>query len=254
MQQPVETIDGWYCFHLFWKVNWPGFRAQKKEVQQQQFGEFKKFLQEFDQNEQAEQGSWYLFDVSGHKADLGLILFRETLAQLNEIEDRLAKLPLFAFLTETDSFVSVGEAGTYSGKPRSERGWSYVNKHIKPKLPKKPYVSFYPMSKLRIPGANWYELPYEERQKHMKQHGLIGRRYAGKIWQYITGAIGFDDYEWGVTLFADDPIVFKKIISEMRYAQASSLYGEFPYFLVGTYLDQPKLEHLFLDDWKKSFK
>ena len=104
------------------------------------------------------------------------------------------------------------------------------------------------MSKLRIPDANWYTLPYAKRRDLMRIHGKIGRQYAGKIQQYITGSIGLDNYEWAVTLFADTPLTFKKIMTEMRYSEASSIYGEFGYFIVGIYLNYSKLKDLFLNN------
>ncbi|MDF7641701.1 heme-dependent peroxidase [Bifidobacterium sp. ESL0784] len=252
MQEPVATLDGWYCLDLWWKMDWPSFQKQSPEAQRSEVAQFKQMLGEFGANEKAGKGSWYLFDVSGTKGDLGLILYRETLDELNEIENRLAKLPLSEFLTRAGSFVSIGESGTYSGKPKSERGWGYVERAVKPKLPKKPYVCFYPMSKTRDPGANWYTLPFEQRQAYMKDHGMIGRSFGGRVLPFITGAMGLDDHEWGVLLLADDPLVFKKIIEAMRYAEASAVYGDFPYFVSGTYLPVEDLDHFFLDGWEVS--
>lgn len=252
MQEPVATLDGWYCLDLWWKMDWPSFQKQDAEAQRREVDQFKQMLAQFETNEEAGKGSWYLFDVSGHKGDLGLILYRETLDELNEIENRLAKLPLSAFMTKAGSFVSIGESGTYSGKPKTERGWGYVSRAVKPKLPKKPYVCFYPMSKTRIPDANWYTLPFEQRQAYMKDHGKIGRSFGGRVLPFITGAMGLDDHEWGVLLLADDPLVFKKIIEAMRYAEASAVYGDFPYFITGTYLPAEDLDHFFLDGWEVS--
>lgn len=247
MEKPVETLEGWYCLHLFWQIDWGSWTQQSQDTQQQQVQQFEAFLKALTVFEQEHQGSHYLFNVSGHKADLGLMVLRETLDELNELETNLDKLPLFFNLYKANSFVSVTEVGTYTGKPTSEKGWAYVEAHLKPELPKEPYICFYPMSKLRLPDANWYTLTYEQRQQYMHEHGVVGRTYAGKIWQFITGAIGLDDYEWGVTLFAQEPLMFKKVIAEMRYYEASSVYGEFPYFIVGTYLDQAKLQNLFLN-------
>lgn len=248
MEKPVETLEGWYSLHLFWQIHWGEWRQLSAEQQRQYFNEFTAFLDEAQKVEADKKGSHYIFNVSGHKADLGLMILRATLDDLNEVENQLAKLPLFDYTTKVKSFVSITEVGTYTGKPKTDKGWAYVNAHLYPILPKKPYICFYPMSKYRMPGANWYTLPYEQRQKYMHEHGDVGRTYAGKIWQFITGAIGLDDDEWGVTLFSEDPLEFKKIIAEMRYYEASSVYGEFPYFIVGTYLDQDKLAHLFLSD------
>jgi peroxiredoxin len=96
-----------------------------------------------------------------------------------------------------------------------------------------PWVCFYPMSKKRETGQNWYSLGLEERSRLMWEHGLSGRRYAGRILQIVTGAIGLDAWEWGVTLFGRDPLDFKKIVSDLRFDEASAKYGEFGEFFVG---------------------
>jgi chlorite dismutase len=113
--------------------------------------------------------------------------------------------------------------------------------HIKRRLypqpsPDMPYVCFYPMSKRREPGQNWYALPLDERSRLMQAHGLTGRKYAGRIQQVITGAIGLDAWEWGVTLFARDPLDFKRLVTEMRFDEVSARYAEFGDFYVGKIL------------------
>ena len=99
--------------------------------------------------------------------------------------------------------------------------------------PKHRYLSFYPMDRRRGEAKNWYTLPIEERARQMNEHGLVGRRYAGEVRQIITGSIGFDDWEWGVDLFADDPLVFKKLIYEMRFDEVSAVYALFGQFYLG---------------------
>jgi chlorite dismutase len=96
-----------------------------------------------------------------------------------------------------------------------------------------PYVCFYPMNKRRKVGQNWYTLPLGERARLMQEHGTTGRAYAGKVSQIISGSVGFDDWEWAVTLFAGDPIRFKELVTEMRYDEVTSIYGEFGSFWVG---------------------
>jgi len=102
-----------------------------------------------------------------------------------------------------------------------------------PKIPPRRYLCFYPMNRKRGEMENWYQAPMTERQRMMREHGLIGRRYAGQVTQIISGSIGFDDWEWGVDLFADDPLVFKKLVYEMRFDEASAVYGLFGSFYVG---------------------
>ena len=102
-----------------------------------------------------------------------------------------------------------------------------------PPMPEGRYVCFYPMDRKRGEVKNWYTLPIEERQRQMDLHGKIGRRYAGKVQQIISGSIGFDDWEWGVDLFADDPVIFKKLIYEMRFDEVSGVFSNFGAFYVG---------------------
>ncbi len=110
-----------------------------------------------------------------------------------------------------------------------------------PKIPDSRYLCFYPMDRKRGEDKNWYTLPIEERQRQMEEHGMVGRRYAGKVQQIITGSIGFDDWEWGVDLFAPDPLVFKKLIYEMRFDEVSAVYALFGQFFVGVRCPVAKL-------------
>jgi peroxiredoxin len=115
-----------------------------------------------------------------------------------------------------------------------ERASDHVQRRLYPPLPPDmPYICFYPMSKRRVPDANWYTLPLAERSELMHAHGTVGRRYAGRVLQIISGSIGLDAWEWGVTLFAREPLEFKKLVTEMRFDQASALYAEFGSFYVG---------------------
>jgi chlorite dismutase len=100
-------------------------------------------------------------------------------------------------------------------------------------LPGWRYVCFYPMNKRRGEGNNWYSETFERRASMMREHGMIGRHYAGKVTQVISGSIGYDDWEWGVDLFAQDPLVFKKLIYEMRFDEASAKFAEFGPFYTG---------------------
>ena len=102
-------------------------------------------------------------------------------------------------------------------------------------------IAFYPMSKTRTPGANWFMLPFEERKELMGGHARVGRKYAGRILQLITGSTGLDDYEWGVTLFADDPVAIKEIVYEMRFDEVSAAYADFGPFAVGLVLTPAEL-------------
>jgi chlorite dismutase len=108
-------------------------------------------------------------------------------------------------------------------------------------VPKSRYVCFYPMNKRRGETVNWYSESFEKRAAMMREHGMIGRHYTGKVTQVISGSIGYDDWEWGVDLFAQDPLVFKKLIYEMRFDEASAKYAEFGPFYTGLQFDLMKL-------------
>ena len=202
-------------------------------------------------------GQSALYSLIGHKGDLMLIHFRSSFADLNQAELKVANLRLSDFLEPTTSYLSIIELGLYEStlkiyrelmdqgiEPHSDQWKAEIecklNRHkeaMKPRLypdiPPNRYACFYPMDRRRGESKNWYQLPIEERARQMNEHGLVGRRYAGEVKQIITGSIGFDDWEWGVDLFADDPLVFKKLIYEMRFDEVSAVYAQFGQFYVG---------------------
>src|SRR5581483_6137906 len=188
--------------------------------------------------EQNTAGPSALYSLLGHKGDLMFVHFRSSFDELNQAELRLARLKLSDFLEPTTSYLSVIELGLYESsmktyndlaqrgiEPHSDEWKQAIEETLQrqreamrprlfPELPKSRYVCFYPMDRRRGEEQNWYTLPIEERARQMNEHGLVGRRYAGEVKQIITGSIGFDDREWGVDLFADNPLVFKKLIYE----------------------------------------
>ena len=140
-------------------------------------------------------------------------------------------------LVPAGSYVSLTELSEYSENMSEE----YKEHRLHPKLPRKSVIAFYPMSKTRKPGANWFMLPFEERKELMGGHARVGRKYAGRILQLITGSTGLDDHEWGVTLFADDPVAIKEIVYEMRFDEVSAAYADFGPFTVGLVLPPAEL-------------
>ncbi len=207
--------------------------------------------------EKSSTGQSALFSLIGHKGDLMLIHFRESFADLNRAELQIANLRLSDYLEPTTSYLSIIELGLYDSTlkiykelveqgivPHSDQWKAEVEcklgRHreamrprLYPEIPGHRYACFYPMDRRRGEAQNWYTLPLEERARQMGEHGLVGRRYAGEVKQIITGSIGFDDWEWGVDLFADDPLVFKKLIYEMRFDHVSAVYALFGQFYVG---------------------
>src|SRR5580704_12346320 len=169
----------------------------------------------------------------------------------------IRNLRLSDYLEPTTSYLSIIELSLYEStvkvyKALVERGiephsdeWKReiadtlarqkeaMRPRLYPEIPPHRYACFYPMDRRRGEDQNWYTLPIEERARQMGEHGLVGRRYAGDVKQIITGSIGFDDWEWGVDLFAEDPLVFKKLIYEMRFDHVSAVYALFGSFYVG---------------------
>jgi chlorite dismutase len=204
-----------------------------------------------------EAGHTAVYSMLGHKGDLMLVHFRESFDDLNIAELQLNRSALQEYLEPMHSYLSVIELGLYDSTVKlfrhlTERGVAPLseewNKEVEetverqrqamrprlyPKIPNTRYLCFYPMDRKRGEDKNWYMLPIEERQRQMEEHGMVGRRYAGRVQQIITGSIGFDDWEWGVDLFASDPLVFKKLIYEMRFDQVSAEYASFGQFFIG---------------------
>jgi chlorite dismutase len=213
-------------------------------------------------------GQSAIFSLIGHKGDLMLIHFRESFADLNQAELDIANLRLSDYLEPTTSYLSIIELGLYdstlkiykelmdqriqlhSDQWKAEidcklgRHSEAMKPRLFPDIPPNRYACFYPMDRRRGEDKNWYKLPIEERARQMGDHGLVGRRYAGQVKQIITGSIGFDDWEWGVDLFADDPLVFKKLIYEMRFDEVSAVYALFGQFYVGVRVPAASLEKL----------
>jgi hydrogen peroxide-dependent heme synthase len=255
---PPETVEGHYVLHQMFSVD----RALVRRLDDKSQGYLaRESAAVLEALAAPEGGGWSaVAPLVGSRADIMFMHFRPTLDALGDAQRRLTEMPFFDFLVPSYSFLSVTEAGMYhitakvareireqgselGGKEHrallterieKERATEHVQKRLYPELPPgMPYVCFYPMNKKRDPGANWYSLPLDERSRLMQEHGMSGRRYAGRVSQVVTGAIGFDAWEWGVTLFAADPLDFKKIVSEMRFDEASAKYGEFGEFFVG---------------------
>ncbi|MGA7077732.1 MAG: hydrogen peroxide-dependent heme synthase, partial [Terriglobales bacterium] len=248
------TLEGFATLHQMMRFRWTAWRGTAENVRREIAAEAAKLLGEM---EARSDGQSALFSLLGHKGDLMLIHFRPSFDQLNQAELDLSRLRLHDFLEPATSYLSVIELGLYEStlktykalaeggvEPHSEewkkaiaetiaRQKEAMKPRLFPAMPPNRYVCFYPMDRRRGEEKNWYTLPMEERQRQMNEHGLVGRRYAGEVKQIITGSIGFDDWEWGVDLFADDPLVFKKLIYEMRFDHVSAVYALFGSFYVG---------------------
>ncbi len=165
--------------------------------------------------------------VLGHKADLCLLALGPDLWRLRRFQTEIAA----AGLDVVDSYVSLTEVSEYAEGMPEERKQARLYPQLPPEG--KPAFCFYPMSKRRGPEHNWYELPYEAREQLMVGHGGVGRTFAGRVLQLVTGSTGIDDHEWGVTLFAVHPDDLKQCVYTMRFDEASARYAEFGPFITG---------------------
>lgn len=258
-----NTLEGWSVLHQV-------FRLRREALGALDAGRRERILRQaaaaISAMERREDGESALFSVLGHKGDLLAIHFRRTFDDLERAQAELAALELSAFLEQTGSYVSMVEIGLYEAtvalnarlageglRPHSPEWKRAVEEEMAeqrakiasrlwPKIPERRYLCFYPMNKRRAGADNWYQLPIDERRRLMHEHGMIGRRYAGQVTQMISGSVGFDDWEWGVDLFADDPLVFKKLVYEMRFDESSARYAEFGPFIVSIRLGADDLQ------------
>lgn len=243
MNEAAITLDGWYVLHDLRTIDWASWKLISKEERQTIIEEFHQYLDKLQKADDEKTGSHAFYTVIGQKADFMLMILRPTMNELQELETEFNKLAIADFTIPAYSYVSVVELSNYlAGKSDTDPYEDpYVRGRLYPELPRNEYICFYPMDKKRHGDDNWYMLSMDKRKKLMYDHGMIGRQYAGKIKQIISGSVGFDDYEWGVTLFSDDVLQFKKIVYEMRFDEASARYGEFGSFFVGTLLDNAKV-------------
>jgi chlorite dismutase len=243
--EPLTLSQGWGVLHLFYAVDRARADADSKAS---------KRVLDAIRSLEADDHQALCFAVLGHKADVGVMVLGPDLARLQAFQQELAATPLQL----VDSFVSFTELSEYGASEEDERArlateehlvgsqeqeaklavWReriehYREQRLHPRLPLKRSICFYPMSKRRDVEANWYSLPFAERKELMAGHARVGRTYAGRVLQLITGATGIDDWEWGVTLLADDPVALKDIVYEMRFDPVSADYAEFGPFVAG---------------------
>ena len=250
------TLEGAFALHQFFRFDWKAWRACEDGERQRIAAAAVAALERLERQESGAPIQTALFSQLGHKGDLVLLHFRDSLEALNQVELTLAQTRLYDFLTLSHSYVSVVELGLYESTRKTyeaaaEKGFAEftpewtaeVNSaldrssaamapRLHPAVPDAKYLCFYPMDRKRGEEKNWYTVPFAERQRMMHEHGLIGRRYGDRVKQIISGSIGFDDWEWGVDLFADSPVVFKKLIYEMRFDEVSAVYALFGQFFL----------------------
>ena len=260
------TLEGSSVLHQMFHFDWRAWKAVSAEEQQTIADEAARLLAQWEQGAtQRHPSQSAAFSQLGHRGDLLLVHFRDSFAELNRIELELAQTELSDYLKISHSYLSIVELGLYESSAKTyaalaEKGiqpgtpeWdagirevvdrqsAAMAQRLYPAIPAAEYLCFYPMDRKRGANVNWYMEPMADRQHMMHEHGKIGRRYADSVRQIITGSIGFDDWEWGVDLFADDPLVFKKLIYEMRFDRVSAVYALFGEFFLGVRLPSANL-------------
>ncbi|MCA8987353.1 MAG: heme-dependent peroxidase [Planctomycetaceae bacterium] len=263
----IRLHEGWHCLHIYYRVNQQALNALTTEQIQQGREQLRALL-----NPEREGAPIRLqtFVTSGHRADLGLMMMDPDPLVIDQVRQSIRSSQLGTVLEPTYSFVSLTEISEYvptveqfSEKLRLEganpeddmfkarvRGYEQrlpaMNKQrIYPEIPPYPVICFYPMNKIRVPHANWYDLPFSARTALMAEHATSGIAFAGKVSQLITASTGLDDWEWGVTLWARNPIYIKDIVYTMRFDKASARYAEFGSFYIGYVMPiSEALDHL----------
>jgi chlorite dismutase len=248
-------VEGASVLHQMMRFRRPAWRALDPQVRTRMLEEASGVLSTWERPAEGRQSAVY--SLLGHKGDLMFVHFRRSFEELNQAQLEMARLPLSDYFEPTSSYLSVVELGLYEStskvygglaakgvQPHSEEWKREIEEALNrqrqamaprlwPEIPGAKYLCFYPMDRRRGETVNWYREPMTVRQQMMNEHGLIGRRYAGDVRQIITGSIGFDDWEWGVDLFAEDPLVFKRLIYEMRFDEVSAVFALFGAFYVG---------------------
>ena len=251
---PTEPSEGWGVLHLFFHL-----RRAALEDPVHAAGDFISRVTDLDGREDYQV---LTFSVLGQKADLGLMVLGPDLDVLDAFASELPNSPLGAGMVPAASYVSLTETSEYTSTADDERARlveeeglapgdeleekvaafaermaTYAEHRLHPQLPRRKVIGFYPMSKRRTVGQNWYELPFAERKRIMAGHARTGRSYRGQVNQLITGSTGLDDWEWGVTLLTDDPATLKDIVYEMRFDEASAAYADFGPFVTGLVME-----------------
>jgi hydrogen peroxide-dependent heme synthase len=254
------TLEGSSVLHQFFRFDWAAWHKTPLIDREGITAQALAVLSAHERSGPGEPVRSALYSLLGHKGDLMLIHFRDSLEDLNKVELNLAQAELYDYLEPRHSYVSVVELGLYESSRKTyeaasakgfemhsaewnaeveaslKRGADAMRPRLFPAVPDAKYLCFYPMDRKRGEKVNWYTVPFAERQRMMHEHGLIGRRYGDVVRQIISGSIGMDDWEWGVDLFAEDPVVFKKLIYEMRFDEVSAVYALFGQFFIGVRL------------------
>ena len=255
MSEAPETLEGWYALHDYRRLDGLSWKALRAEERAEILEEAAEFLRSTELDYERKEGASAWYDVLGQKADLMQLHLRPSLQDLSALKRGFARTRLADFLAPVYSYLSVTELSLYEAYARGgteDRDalahQPFVQRRLYPPIPsadEMPVVCFYPMNKRRGETVNWYASDMEERRRMMREHATTGRKFHGRVQQMITGSTGLDDWEWGVTLFAKDPLDIKKLVYEMRFDEVSAKYADFGAFYVGLRISPGALSELF---------
>jgi peroxiredoxin len=263
----IRMTEGWHCLHLYYRVDPAALSRLDESVRARGRAELVRLL---DPDREGAPQRLQCSLISGHKADFGLMLLDPDPLVIDSVTQAIRASALGTVFVPVYSFVSITEVSEYvpsveqygerlklDGTAESDPAYQAkinayaqrlpaMNKQrLYPDFPPLPVNCFYPMNKIRDPDANWYQLPFSERSALMAEHATSGIKFAGRVSQLITASTGFDDWEWGVTLWGRNPESIKEIVYTMRFDRASARYAQFGPFYIGyvTPIAQA-LEHL----------
>jgi chlorite dismutase len=251
----LKPLSGWHCSHLYYRFQRAALERLSADERREALDAFRAALDPAGPGAPLRLQS---FVVSGQKADFGLLLLDPDPLLINRLHHRLMAGPLGPALEPVWSFISMTEISEYLPTvehfgqrlvgqgidPNSDDYRSKLDAYARrleimrrqrltPDLPVWPAMCFYPMNKKRAVGENWFLLDFHERERLMSEHGESGMKFGGRVTQMITSAMGLDDWEWGVTLWARNPEFLRDIVYRMRFDEASARYAEFGPFYVG---------------------
>jgi chlorite dismutase len=252
----LDPVQGWHCLHLFYQVDRARLGLISTEHRQQGLADLRRVLRA---KPPGAPDQLQCFAVPGHKADFGIVMAGPNLRAMHDIQMAVQASSLGPALHPCYSFYSITEVSEYVPDEQeyarilrdrekldpessmfkakvaaySERLAPMNRQRLYPEFPSWPCLCFYPMSKMRTAGQNWYLLPHEERSELMSHHGRSGMKFAGRVSQLITASTGLDNWEWGVTLWARNPSYLKDIVYTMRFDESSAKYALFGDFYFG---------------------
>lgn len=247
--------EGWHCRHFYYQFDRTAIAQWTSE---QRIDAVRQFETCWDADKGDGPQRLQLFSVAGHKADFGVMTLDPDPMKVDGLHQELLSSAFGSAIRSVYSYVSLTEVSEYvpsleqyanrlleeGEREGSESFQAKVNAYkvrepmmreqrLHPKFPPWPVMCFYPMSKKREVGENWFSLPFDQRNRLMAEHARSGMEFAGKVTQLISVSVGLDDWEWGVTLWARNPQFLKEIVYRMRFDEASARYAEFGPFYTG---------------------